>query len=386
MSDDEGTDVTAAGSEDISESGGQQAVSVGEALAERVSEHDEDLGAEVEEVIQKALELDEDVSELEATIEEQTEEIEDLKERLKHKQADFQNYKKRQDREKDRIRERATEDLVERLLTVRENLRRAVEEDHEDVDSIREGVKMTLREFDRVLDAENVVEISPDEGEEVDPQRHEVMMRVDSTRPKGTIADVYSPGYEMADKVLETAQITVSTGELPEDADADETSQESDDDDQPEKDHAEEPQETTADEEPTDTEGTATDDETTTPSQAADTEPDTSEDRTTDVGAKSGAKTEQQGSDVEDDDVAESVDSFDIEHPDEDDDDDEGEIAGEETNADSENATDETEDDEQSQQETRQEKRTAEDPPPNEETTEDPFADPFDDGAADDDE
>ena len=175
----------------------------GQSLAERVREHDEDLGDEV-------ADLEARVAELEADLDDAEDEIDDLTERLQAKQADFQNYKQRAKQRQEDIRERATEDLVERLLDVRDNLGRALDEESGDVDSLREGVKLTRKEFDRVLDAEGVSEISPSGGEEVDAQRHEVMMRVDSDQPEGTVADVYRSGYEMGGKVLRPAQVTVS--------------------------------------------------------------------------------------------------------------------------------------------------------------------------------
>ena len=55
--------------------------------------------------------------------------------------------------------------------------------------------------------------IDPEPGQAVDPERHEVMMRVESEQPEGTIADVYKQGYEMAEKVIEAAQVTVSDDE-----------------------------------------------------------------------------------------------------------------------------------------------------------------------------
>ncbi|GAA0263701.1 nucleotide exchange factor GrpE [Halobacterium noricense] len=177
----------------------------GESLAERVREHDEDLGDEVADLEARVAELEADLSEAEA-------EVDDLTERLQAKQADFQNYKQRAKQRQEDIRERATEDLVERLLDVRDNLGRALDEESGDVDSLREGVKLTRKEFDRVLDAEGVSEIAPSAGEEVDAQRHEVMMRVDSDQPEGTVTDVYRSGYEMGGKVLRPAQVTVSDG------------------------------------------------------------------------------------------------------------------------------------------------------------------------------
>ena len=158
---------------------------------ERVAEHDEEL----------AEELREERSDYE-------ERIDDLESKLARKQADFQNYKKRQQKKLEQQQARATEDLVERLLPVRDNLARALEQDG-DAD-IREGVEGTLRELDRVLDDEGVERIEPEPGEEPDPERHEVLMRVESDRPAGTIEELYRPGYEMGEKVIRTAQVTVS--------------------------------------------------------------------------------------------------------------------------------------------------------------------------------
>ena len=66
--------------------------------------------------------------------------------------------------------------------------------------------------------------MSPEPGTEVDPTRHEVLMRVDDTYPEGTVAEVYRDGYEMGDHVLREAQVTVSTGESVEDSNADTSS------------------------------------------------------------------------------------------------------------------------------------------------------------------
>ncbi|MFC6825433.1 nucleotide exchange factor GrpE [Halopelagius fulvigenes] len=186
------------------EGGADEAQSDDDALAARVAAYDEELAAEVESLQRR-------VSELESELDSSNERVEDLSSRLKRTQADFQNYKKRAKKKQEQIRERATEDFVERVVKVRDNLIRALEQD-EDTD-IRPGVESTLEEFDRILDSENVTTIDPEPGTEVDPTRHEVMMRVDSDQPEGTVADVYQPGYEMAEKVIREAQITVSTGD-----------------------------------------------------------------------------------------------------------------------------------------------------------------------------
>jgi molecular chaperone GrpE len=173
-------------------------------LADRIAAYDDELGAAVEN-------LEERIEELEAELAETRERADDLQSRLKRKQADFQNYKKRAEKRQEEIKERATEDFVTRLVPVRDDLVRALDQD-EDVD-IRDGVESTLESFDRVLEEENVTPIQPAPGDEVDPTRHQVMMRVDSDQPEGTVVDVYRPGYEMAGTVIQEAQVTVSDGE-----------------------------------------------------------------------------------------------------------------------------------------------------------------------------
>ncbi|MDJ1431655.1 nucleotide exchange factor GrpE [Halostagnicola sp. A-GB9-2] len=188
-------------------------------LLEDAIDREEDLAGRIEEQAETIGELQAALEERDGRLEEAEAEIEDLQSRLKRKQADFQNYKKRAKKRQEQMKERATEDLVERLVGVRDNLKRALEEESGDVESLRDGVDMTLREFDRILEDENVTEIDPEPGAEVDPQRHEVMMNVDSNQPEGTVADVFTPGYEMGEKVIQNAQITVSNGEFADESD-----------------------------------------------------------------------------------------------------------------------------------------------------------------------
>ncbi|MFB6268049.1 MAG: nucleotide exchange factor GrpE [Halodesulfurarchaeum sp.] len=197
------------------ESTGEPDLSDTELVAE-VAAIDESLAAAVVERIERIDALEEEQSTIET-------ELEETRERLEHTRADFRNYKERAKRKQEEIKERATEELIERLLDVRDNLTRALEEETDDVESLREGVKLTRKQFDRVLDGEDVSRIEPDPGDDVDANRHEVMTRVESDRPEGTVASVYRPGYEMAGKVLRPAQVTVSDGPLAKKDDGDGT-------------------------------------------------------------------------------------------------------------------------------------------------------------------
>ncbi|GAA0505917.1 molecular chaperone GrpE [Halorubrum aquaticum] len=181
---------------DTAEEAGTDGTDAEPALADRVAEHDEALA--------------EEVADLESELEERREEVDELTSKLARVRADFSNYKQRAKRKREEIRERASESLVERIAPVRNDLVRAL--DQEDGSDIRPGVESTLEKFDEVLDEEGVEPIEPEPGEEVDPARHQVMLRVDSDQPDGTVHEVYEPGYEMGDRVISEAQVTVSNG------------------------------------------------------------------------------------------------------------------------------------------------------------------------------
>jgi molecular chaperone GrpE len=176
----------------------------GEAPAAAVAEHDEALAREVAALEAELAETREELLEAE-------EEVEELTSKLARVKADFSNYKQRAKRKQDEIRERASEALVERITPVRNDLLRAL--DQEEGSDLRPGVESTLEKFDEVLAEEGVEPIAPEPGDEVDPSRHQVMLRVESDQPEGTVHEVYEPGYEMGDRVVSEAKVTVSADE-----------------------------------------------------------------------------------------------------------------------------------------------------------------------------
>jgi molecular chaperone GrpE len=208
MSDDDAVDVESPDDADATTANGTAEATAesdeSAALAAAVAEHDEALAREV-----AALEAE--LAETREALRERDEEIDELTSKLARVRADFSNYKERAKRKQEDIRERASEALVERLAPVRNDLLRALDQD--EGSDLRPGVESTLEKFDDVLAEEGVEAIDPEPGEEVDPARHQVMLRVDSDRPEGSIHEVYEPGYEMGDRVLSEAKVTVSTGD-----------------------------------------------------------------------------------------------------------------------------------------------------------------------------
>lgn len=172
-------------------------------LVEAVADTGADAAAGVAALVERVAELEAERADLEG-------ELESVESQLKRKQADFENYKKRAKREQERVKEQAAADLVERLLEVRDDLARALEDAGDDEETIQEGVRMTLSEFDRILDAEGVDRIDVEPGDRVDPEHHEVIARVDGDTEPGTIDEQHRPGYRMHGNVLREAQVTVT--------------------------------------------------------------------------------------------------------------------------------------------------------------------------------
>lgn len=174
--------------------------------ADGESMDDESGDAEVEELRNELDGSKERVEELESELEEREERIEELESRVKRVRADFQNYKKRAERDKEEFAKYATADLVSDLLEVKDDLERALENELE-----REGVELVHRKLVDILEDEGVERVET-EGEP-DPEKHEVMMRVESEgHSEGEIVDVYEDGYVMRDRVLRTAKVSVAEG------------------------------------------------------------------------------------------------------------------------------------------------------------------------------
>jgi molecular chaperone GrpE len=210
---DDGPDTTAEAQNRVEESTESEATPEGDAQADDGSEGESEPEYESE-LARQAAEYDAElagaVEELATDLHETQDELADLEDRLKRNQADFQNYKKRAKKRQDRLEEQAAEDFVTEIIDVRDNLVRALQQ--EEGTDIRPGVESTLEEFDRILQSEGFDIIEPEPGTEVDPTRHQVMMRVDSDLPDGTIAELYKEGLETAETVLREAQVTVSEG------------------------------------------------------------------------------------------------------------------------------------------------------------------------------
>ncbi len=135
-------------------------------------------------------------------------ELEEKDTQLKYLQADFENYRKAFERERDNMLKSANEGLMLKLLDVYENLERAVENGEEG--QLLEGVQMIYDQMKSVMEGEGLRPIKA-VGEKLDPFRHEaVMQEKDSDVEEGVIIEELQRGYMVGDRVIRYSKVKVS--------------------------------------------------------------------------------------------------------------------------------------------------------------------------------
>lgn len=123
--------------------------------------------------------------------------------------ADFQNYRKRTEKEKSSIYAYANEKIMEDMLSVLDNFERALEHSSGEGD-FKEGMEMIFKEMKGVLEKAGLAELSP-LGEDFDPNFHNaVMTGSDSNYESGKVIDVMQKGYLLNGKLLRAAMVKVN--------------------------------------------------------------------------------------------------------------------------------------------------------------------------------
>lgn len=162
-------------------------------------------------------EVQEDVSDdqmlevLKEEIERTKKERDEASDRLLRVQAEFENYKKRTQREKIAERTYKSQDLVNELLPALDNFERALTvESTEETKSIIEGITMVYNQVKDALQSENV-EVIETVGKEFDPNLHHAVMQVeDPEQESNVIVEELQKGYILKDRVIRPAMVKVN--------------------------------------------------------------------------------------------------------------------------------------------------------------------------------
>lgn len=124
--------------------------------------------------------------------------------------AEIENLRRRAQEDLANAHKYAIENFAQALLPVKDSLEMALQVETPSVESLREGVDMTLKQLSSAFERNRVTEVNPKPGDRFDPDRHQAISMVPSTQPSNTVVNVLQKGYMIADRLLRPALVTVA--------------------------------------------------------------------------------------------------------------------------------------------------------------------------------
>jgi molecular chaperone GrpE len=131
----------------------------------------------------------------------------DLLDTLKRVQADYENYKKRVDRDKESFTKYATTHLITSLLPLLDNFERALANTSNQKEFVK-GIELIYAQLHTILKQEGVTLI--DASTTFNPHEHEALLQEVSDKPQGTILEELQKGYKLHDHIIRHTKVKIS--------------------------------------------------------------------------------------------------------------------------------------------------------------------------------
>lgn len=139
-------------------------------------------------------------------------EMSELIDTLQRSRAEFANYRRRVEQERELSRQRATEDIVRKLLPIADDFERALNSVPDDIaaNPWYEGIRLVERKLWNVLSSEGVAPMES-VGQPFDPARHDAVMVDEGAERADTVVEEFQRGYLVHDSVLRPAMVKVGS-------------------------------------------------------------------------------------------------------------------------------------------------------------------------------
>ena len=147
---------------------------------------------------------------LESEIAQHSEEIERKSDKNIRLLAEFDNYKRRTQEERNKLFKYAGEELAKEILPILDDLHRTLESDGKGkARSILEGIELIVTKLDKTLEDQGIVPFDS-VGQDFDPELHEALMSEKSDKGDNVILKEFEKGYKYNDKILRHSKVVVS--------------------------------------------------------------------------------------------------------------------------------------------------------------------------------
>jgi molecular chaperone GrpE len=124
--------------------------------------------------------------------------------------ADAENIRRRAQEDVSKAHKFAIESFAEAMVPVRDSLEMALKVESPTVESIKEGVEMTLKQLTAAFEKNRLVEVLPAQGDKLDPNKHQAVAVVPTDQEANTVVSVLQKGYMIADRLLRPAIVTAA--------------------------------------------------------------------------------------------------------------------------------------------------------------------------------
>lgn len=154
--------------------------------------------------------VEETVDNKEPTVEEKlTAEINETKDKLLRVMAEYDNFRKRSQKEKEQAYGDTKAATIAEFLPVYDNFQRAMSAEPGDLESFKKGIEMIFNQYGEIFKKLGV-ESFGEKGETFDPNIHNAVMHAeDDELPENSVAEVFSTGYKIGDRVIRPAVVKV---------------------------------------------------------------------------------------------------------------------------------------------------------------------------------
>ena len=149
-------------------------------------------------------------SDLEAQLSATEAKLAEMHDAFMRAKADAENIRRRAQEDVTKAHKFAIEGFAEAMVPVRDSLEMALKVETQTVEAIREGVEMTLKQLSAAFEKNRVLEVMPQAGDKLDPNKHQAVAVVPSEQEANTVVTVLQKGYTIADRLLRPAIVTAA--------------------------------------------------------------------------------------------------------------------------------------------------------------------------------
>jgi molecular chaperone GrpE len=124
--------------------------------------------------------------------------------------AEGENIRRRAQEDVAKAHKFAVESFAEAMVPVKDSLEMALKVETPSIESLKEGVEMTLKQLSSAFEKNRLIEIMPAQGDKLDPNKHQAVAVVPAEQEANTVVSVLQKGYMIADRLLRPAIVTAA--------------------------------------------------------------------------------------------------------------------------------------------------------------------------------